>query len=279
MTAILVLADTNQRVAALISLLESTRRNAIAAMASRAAVARITGTAAGLSESDEFAIAASSTIDISDGSLVASMVSSGTMTVKEFLDGVNGVRGLKVAASLTPRGALQLEAAGCNAIEIGGSVAPSELAQLGLRAVSVPAEPPSEVRSACARQLDSVASQIDRLVSDACANGVNLLDRGSLTVRFGDSVLNCLRVVGVDFTCPGLGIAAPVSGFQTDGDIRRVLTSIDIALSSLQTQSMIFAADADVLRTRLDFMRGIRAVARFSQEMIPAVREDVSARS
>ena len=173
-----------------------------------------------------------------------------------MLDGINNTANLKVKASLTADGKLQLEATGTNTIVAGGTASAAEFSQFGLTAGTTAAGTVNTSRSALAAQYDSVRSQIDQLAKDATFNGTNLLNGGSLRVTFNERGTSSLNVAGVTDTPTGLGIAASANSFQTDKDINDALTNLTNSLSTLRAQASVFASNTDILATRQDFTKG-----------------------
>ncbi|WP_305711716.1 flagellin hook IN motif-containing protein [Bradyrhizobium sp.] len=252
-----VLKSTNDSLSALTGLVNSAQSTARNALASTATTARTTGSVAGLTGASSFAVVAARTITVNDGTTTATITSAGTVTTQQIIDGINNTANLRVKASLTADGKLQLEATTANAITIGGTITAPELSQFGLTAGVTAAGTLNSVRSGFAAQFDSIRSQIDQLSADATFDGTNLLNGGSLRINFNEKSTSSLSVVGVTNTSAGLGIAASAGTFQTDRDINNALTNLTNSLSTLRAQSSVFASNLDIVTTRQDFTKSL----------------------
>jgi flagellin len=252
-----VLKSTNDSISSLTSLITSTQSTARNALASTGTTARATGSVSGLTGASSFAVAATKTFTVSDGATTATITSAGALTAQQVLDGVNNTAGLKIRASLTADGKLQLEANNTNTITVGGTASAAELAQFGLTAGVTAAGTLNTTRSAFAAQFDSIRSQIDQLATDANFNGTNLLNGGSLKINFNEKSTSSLSVTGVTDTSAGLGIVASVGTFQTDKDVNDALTNLTNSLVTLRSQASVFASNADIVTTRQDFTKSL----------------------
>lgn len=248
-----VLKSTNDSLSALTDLVKSAQSNARSALASTATTARTTGSVSGLTGASSFTVVAARTITVNDGTTTATITSGGTVTTQQILDGINNTANLRVKASLTADGKIQLEATQANAIILGGTATVPELSQFGLTAGTTAAGTLNTSRSALATQYDSLRLQIDQLAKDATFNGTNLLNGGSLKVTFNETSTASLNVAGVTDTAAGLGIAAAANTFQTDKDINDALTQLTNSLNTLRTQTNVFASNSDIVTTRRDF--------------------------
>jgi flagellin-like hook-associated protein FlgL len=252
-----VLKSTNDSISSLTSLVTSAQSTATNALASFGTTARTTGSVAGLTGASSFAVAATKTFTVSDGATTATITSAGALTGQQVLDGVNNTAGLKVKASLTADGRLQLEATTTNTITVGGTASAAELAQFGLTAGVTAAGTLNTARSAFATQFDSIRAQVDQLAADASFNGTNLINGGSLRVNFNEKSTSSLTVAGVTDTSAGLGIVASANTFQTDKDINDALTNLKNSLNTLRSQASVFATNIDIVTTRQDFTKSL----------------------
>lgn len=258
-SAFKTLDSTNNSLTALTNLVKAAQSSANAALASAGTTARTTGSVAGLSGTSSFTVVAARTITVNDGTTTATIASAGAVTVQQVLDGVNNTAGLKVKASLTSDGKIQLEGTQANTIVIGGTITAPELTQFGLTAGTTAAGTLNTSRSALASQFDSTRAQIDQLAADATFNGVNLLNGGSLKVTFNEKSTSSLNVAGVTDTSAGLGVVASANTFQTDKDINDALNTLKTALASLTTQANVFANNVGIVQTRQDFTKSLIA--------------------
>jgi flagellin-like hook-associated protein FlgL len=265
-----ILKSTNDSITSLTNLVASAQSTARNALASTATTARTTGSVSGLTGASSFAVVAARTITVSDGVTTATITSAGAVTTQQILDGVNNTAGLKVRASLTADGKIQLEATTANAITIAGTATAPELLQFGLTAGVTAAGTLNTARSAFATQFDSIRAQIDQLSADATFNGTNLLNGGSLRVNFNEKSTSSLSVAGVTDTSAGLGIAASVSTFQTDKDINDALTNLTSSLNTLRSQASVFATNTDIVATRQDFTKALISALNAASDSLTA---------
>ena len=259
--------DSISSITNLVTSAQSTARNALA---STGTTARTTGSVSGLTGASSFAVVAARTITVNDGVTTATITSAGAVTTQQVLDGINNTAGLKVKASLTADGKLQLEATTANAITIGGTATAPELLQFGLTSGVTAAGTLNTVRSAFATQFDSVRSQIDQLAADANFNGSNLLTGGSLRINFNEKSTSSLSVAGVTDTSAGLGIVASANTFQTDKDINDALTNLTNSLNTLRSQASLFASNSDIVTTRQDFTKSMIAALNAASDSLTA---------
>jgi flagellin len=252
-----VLKSANDSISSITSLVTSAQSTATNALASLGTTARTTGSVSGLTGASSFAVVAARTITVNDGTTTATITSAGAVTTQQILDGVNNTAGLKVKASLTADGKIQLEATTANAITIGGTATAPELLQFGLTAGVTAAGTLNTARSAFAAQFDSIRAQVDQLAADASFNGTNLINGGSLRVNFNEKSTSSMSVAGVTDTSAGLGIVASANTFQTDKDINDALANIKNSLNTLRSQASVFASNIDIVATRQDFTKAL----------------------
>src|SRR3954462_9357165 len=79
----------NAALTALTSLVNSAQSVANSALASARTTASTTGSVAGLTGSSSFAVANGNTITVNDGTVTATITSTGTLTTQQIIDGVN----------------------------------------------------------------------------------------------------------------------------------------------------------------------------------------------
>jgi flagellin-like hook-associated protein FlgL len=265
-----VLKSAGDSISSLTSLVTSAQSTATNALASLGTTARATGTVSGLTGASSFAVAATKTFTVSDGTTTATITSAGALTGQQVLDGVNNTAGLKVKASLTTDGRLQLEATTTNTITVGGTASAAELAQFGLTAGVTAAGTLNTSRSAFASQFDSIRAQIDQLAADASFNGTNLINGGSLRVNFNEKSTSSLTVAGVTDTSAGLGIVASANSFQTDKDINDALANLKNGLNTLRSQAGMFATHIDIVATRQDFTKALISALNAASDSLTA---------
>ncbi len=223
------------------------------ALASARTTAGTTGTVSGLTGTSSFSVTNGTTITVNDGTVTATITSTGTLTVQQIIDGVNNTASLKVKASLSSNGSILLEATDTNTIVIGGTASAPEKLQFGLANGTTAAGTLNTSRSSLSAQFNTLRSQIDQLAADAGFNGVNLLNGGTLKVDFNETATSSLSVAGVTFNSAGLGITASTNTWQTDKDINDFLGKVKTALATLQTQTSVFSSSQSVVQGRQDF--------------------------
>ncbi|MDP1865472.1 MAG: hypothetical protein Q8L13_03885 [Bradyrhizobium sp.] len=265
-----VLNSTSESLSAIRDLVTAAQSTARNALASTATTARTTGSVSGLTGTSSFAVTAARTIIVNDGTTTATITSAGAVTTQQIIDGVNNTANLRVKASLTADGKLQLEATTANAITIGGTITAPELSQFGLTAGVTAAGSLNTTRSSLAAQFDSIRSQIDQLATDATFNGTNLLNGGSLRISFNEKSTSSLSVAGVTNTAAGLGIAASAGTFQTDKDLNDALTSLGNSLNTLRTQASVFASNTNIVTIRQDFTRSMISALNAASDSLTA---------
>jgi flagellin-like hook-associated protein FlgL len=177
-------------------------------------------------------------------------------TVQAFLDAVNNTANLKIKASLTSDGRVQLQATDASTITIGGTASATEMDDFGLVAGATTGAL-NATRTSLATQFDAIRSQIDQLAADSGYNGVNLLNGDNLKVVFNEKGTSTQSISGVKFNSTGLGVAASTNKFQVESDITTALTNLTSALSSLRSQAANFGSSLSVVQTRQDFTKAM----------------------
>lgn len=112
---------------------------------------------------------------------------------------------------------------------------------------------------ALATQFNEVLSQMDTIVQDSGYRGINLLNDGEMVIQFDETGDSVLTVSGFAATigAGGLDIAAATTsagawtvggtGFDTTAD------ELDVALSTLRTESEKLASGLNIITIRQDF--------------------------
>jgi flagellin len=238
-------------------LVETTQASVLQALQTVGTTARVSGTVSTLAATSSFAVTATKTITIGDGTTTATVTSAGNVTVQQILDAVNNTANLNVRASLTSDGRVQLEAMSSNTIVVGGTASAAELTQYGLTAATTAAGTTNTARANFAAQYNSLLTQIDKLAQDAIYNGVDLLSGGSLKVLFNEQSTSSLTISGVDSTSSGLGLSSTTTNFQTDYDVNAALTKLHNAIGTLASQASAFGSHLSIVQTRQDFIKSM----------------------
>jgi flagellin len=249
--AIQTVQAANNGITSITKLVQSAQAIVQQAQQSAATTAVDTGTVSGLTSASQFAVTASTTITINDGTTTATITSGGTVSVGQIISAVN-TAGIKVNAELSANGSLQLEATGANTIVVGGSAA-ADLGQFGLAVGTTAAGSANATRTSLASQYNQVLTQIDQLASDSGFNGVNLLAGQSLQVVFNVTRTSSLALSGVTFNSAGLGISQAAAGFQTNTSLANAASQLTASLSTLQNQAASFGTNLSVIQIRQSF--------------------------
>jgi flagellin len=199
-------------------------------------------------------------INVGSNTYTVSVTASEALTAIEAQ--INAISGLGSAGYVTAgddgSGHLTLTA---NNTSTGFTVvANAESAALGLSTNSTTnnvVSGTSATRTTLQSNYNGLLTQIDQLAGDASYNGVNLLTGDNLTIDFNPAGSSSLTITGVNFTSEGLGLAA-ISGsgapsFQNDATINSTISSLNAAITQVQTQTETFGTNSGVIGTRQSF--------------------------
>jgi flagellin len=243
----------------LTKLVQSAQAIAQQAQQSASTSAKVTGSVAGLTGATVNTFSANTdTLTVNDGTTTATYTAAAgaTDTVTNIMTAINNTANIKIQASLTSDGKLQLVNLAGGNIVIGGTASVGELATLGLVAGTTTGAV-NTTRTSLASQFDSLRTQIDQLAADSGYNGVNLLNGDNLTVVFNERGTSKQSITGVTFNSSGLGISASANNFQTDVDVNSALTNLTSALGTLRSQAVSFGSSLSVVQTRQDFTKSM----------------------
>jgi flagellin len=253
------LQAANNGLTSLTKLVQSAQAIAQQAQTSAGTTATVTGTLSGLTTASIGTFSATTdTITVNDGTTTATFTAAAGAgdTVQAFLTAVNNTANLKVKASLTSDGKVQLQATDASTITVAGTASASELGSFGLVAGATTGAL-NATRTSLASQFDAIRTQIDQLAADSGYNGVNLLNGDNLKVVFNEKGTSSQSITGVKFDSSGLGVTASTNKFQTDGDISNALSNLTTALGTLRSQSANFGSSLSVVQTRQDFTKAM----------------------
>jgi len=111
-----------------------------------------------------------------------------------------------------------------------------------------------------AAQYDAILEQIDYLVDDSNYKGTNLLNSGSLEVKFDENGESVVTIDGFDATYEtGLEISTATGVWDvTDADTKAAtisasITELDDAKSTLRTETKNLATDLNIISSRQEF--------------------------
>ena len=216
----------------------------------------VSGTVAALNNADTLVaglgVTTATTITVGDGTTTASVAVGAGTTVKDVVDTINNTANLKVKASLSNDGRLQLDGTSNNSIVVGGTGSAGDLAKVGLVAGTT-AGATNETRASLARQFDAIRSEIDKMAQDAGINGVNLLKGDKISLALNETGTSKTDITGTDVTSAKLGIDATANQFQADTDVTASLDDLIAAGKSLEANAASFSSNAAIVDTRSDF--------------------------
>ncbi|HUZ33835.1 MAG TPA: flagellin [Xanthobacteraceae bacterium] len=117
----------------------------------------------------------------------------------------------------------------------------------------------SSARTTLQTNYNGLLSQISQLSADSGYNGVNLLGGNNLTIDFNPTGTSSLTIQGVSYNATGLGLSS-VSGssaasFQDNSStgLGALVTDLNNAITSVQTQTETFGTNSGVIGTRQKF--------------------------
>jgi flagellin len=219
-------------------------------------------TAASVTGSTAGTVASASTLVIDVGSSTYSVSIAASASISTVESAINGTTGLGSTGSVTATddGSGHLVLTSNNAPVGFTVVASSTSSTLGLTTSSTTnnvAIGSSSTRSTLQSNFSTLLTQINQLASDSGYNGVNLLNGDSLTINFNPTGTSSLSITGVTFNSAGLGLSAAsgtgATSFNSDSVLTSLVSNINTALSTVQTQSETFGTNASTITTRQSF--------------------------
>jgi flagellin len=205
---------------------------------------------------------ASGTLTIDVGSSTYSVTIAASATLSQIETDINSTTGLGSAGSVTATddGSGHLVLTSNNA-PIGFTVAANSTSSaLGLSTSSTTnnvAIGSSSTRTTLQGNFNTLLTQVNQLASDSGYNGVNLLSGDSLSIDFNPTGTSSLTITGVTFDSAGLGLSSAsgsgATSFQSDSQLSSLVTSINTALSTVQSQAETFGTNASTITTRQSF--------------------------
>jgi flagellin-like hook-associated protein FlgL len=245
----------------LTSLLQQALSTVQQAQSSNWTTAASTTSSVSLSSSANTSLAAG-TLTIDVGSSTYSVTVAASATLANVEADINGTTGLGASGSVTATddGSGHLVLTSNNA-PIGFTVAANATSlALGLSSSSTTnnvAIGSSSTRTTLQGNFNTLLTQINQLASDSGYNGVNLLSGDSLTIDFNPTGTSALTITGVTFNSAGLGLSSAsgsgASSFQSDTQLSSLVTNINTALTSVQSQAETFGTNASTINTRQTF--------------------------
>ena len=196
-----------------------------------------------------------STLTITVGTSTYSVSIAASSTLAQIETDINGTSGLGSAGALTASDNgtdLVLTAnSGATSFAVSGATATT----LGVNTTGVYGS--SSTRTSLQANYNGLLTQISQLAGDATYNGVNLLTGNNLTIDFNPTGTSSLTIEGVNFNAAGLSLSS-VSGavagsFQDNTGLANIVTSLNNAITSVQTQTETFGTNSAVIGTRQTF--------------------------
>ena len=216
------------------------------------------GTAANLVDGVNIAVGSTLTIAATGGGTATNI----TFTANEFLDQLNAALAANnVSASLNAAGKLVFTTTNDAASSTLGAVGGTALAFTGVAAAPAPvADPASQsIRSNLVSQYNNIIAQITTTAQDSSFNGINLLNGDNLKLTFNETGKSTLTIDGTDASATGLGLAPLTAGtnFLDNNSANTVLTALDNANSSLQTEASSLGSNLSIVQIRQDFSKNL----------------------
>jgi flagellin-like hook-associated protein FlgL len=191
---------------------------------------------------------------VNDKDVKITTTGDAAVDAQTIADGLNnaGIDGLKVTVdsgklsfSLASGEDIKIEGAGAVAVGIdttftGGTTAKAD------QAVKVTA-------AHYDTQYNDLLDQIDQLAKDSSFNGVNLLDSGSLDVKFNAEGTSHLQLTGVDFSTGGSALSIAKTTGADLLDKTKATAQLDKATTTLRAQASAFGSNLAVIQNRQDF--------------------------
>jgi flagellin-like hook-associated protein FlgL len=213
---------------------------------------------------------------ISGKTLTFAAFNGGTAVNITFGDGTNGtVKSLdqlntllqanNLSATIDTTGKLTISATDAYASSTiggtdGGAIGGTVTSALAWSTPAAPVANPSTLATRANLQNDynNMLTQIDQLAKDSSYNGINLINGDSLKVVFNEDGTSLMSIGGVTFNAAGLGLSQPPANtFQDNAGIDNVISSLNSALNTLQSQASKFGSNLTTVQTRQDFTKNL----------------------
>ena len=199
--------------------------------------------------------AAAGTLTIAAGGSTYSVAIASSSTLAQIENDINTTSGLGSAGAITASDNgtdLVLTAnSGGTSFTVTGATGTA----LGVNTTGVYGS--SSTRTSLQTNYNGLLTQINQLAGDASYNGVNLLTGNNLTIDFNPTGTSSITIEGVNFNAAGLSLSS-VSGavagsFQDNSELGTLVTDLNNAITSVQTQTETFGTNSAVISTRQTF--------------------------
>jgi flagellin len=115
----------------------------------------------------------------------------------------------------------------------------------------------SSTRSTLQENYNGLLTQLTQMAADSGYNGVNLLGGDNLTIDFNQAGTSSLTIKAVDYNAAGLGLTSvtgtAAGSFQDNSALAGLVTSLNTALSNVQSQTETFGTNSSTISTRQTF--------------------------
>jgi flagellin-like hook-associated protein FlgL len=112
-------------------------------------------------------------------------------------------------------------------------------------------------RSTLAAQFNSILDQIDYLAADSGYKGTNLLDDGTLEVKFNEDGSNTLSISGFDASTSGLAISASGEQLGCRYGHQRGRCRPSSGSATLRSEAKTLSSNLNIITTRNSFTQGM----------------------
>src|SRR5579863_1116037 len=206
-------------------------------------------------------VATAGTLNIVVGASTYAIAVSVSETASAIEAAINGTSGLgstgAVTASDNGSGKIVLTAnSGATNFSVADN-ATSEALGLTTAGSATAVYGTSSARTTLQTNYNGLLSQITQLSADAGYNGVNLLGGNNLTIDFNPTGTSSLTIQGVSYNASGLGLSsvsgAGAASFQDNTGLGTLVTDLNNAITSVQTQTETFGTNSGVIGTRQSF--------------------------
>jgi flagellin-like hook-associated protein FlgL len=201
------------------------------------------------------AVGANDTLTVQIGTNAAHTLTFGTGTGQiSTLAGLNtALAGFGDVTAAVTGGKLTLTPTSTGTVTVGGSA----VSTFGIATSTTPVATvvtPNSTRATLQANFNGLLAQINQLAGDSSYNGVNLLAGDNLTVDFNQSGSSSLTIAGVNDDATGLGLSTlSNSEFQDNTQIDTIVSNLNAAISTVQTQTETFGTNSGVIGTRQTF--------------------------
>jgi flagellin len=207
-------------------------------------------------------VATAGTLSIVVGASTYAISVSVSETAAQIEAAINGTTGLGSSGAVTASDSSGKIVLTANSGSTSFSVSDNALAEtVGLTtagsATSVYGT--SSTRNTLQTNYNGLLTQINQLAGDSGYNGVNLLGGNNLTINFNPTGTSSLTIQGVTFNASGLALSAVAGSgagsFQDNSStgLNAIVTSLNDAITTVQTQTETFGTNSGVIGTRQSF--------------------------